>query len=107
MGLNYYADIIDAPLNELLRQVSINTENQLMAFSDSSCKYCPDNGITTGAYIIFYQRGSIDHGTHVPGLVSRSSAESEYNVEFTAGMALSHFRMLIHELLNKYPDIVP
>ena len=22
-------------------------------------------------------------------------------------MALSHFRMLIHELLNKYPDIVP
>ena len=22
-------------------------------------------------------------------------------------MALSHFRMLIHELLNKYPDMVP
>ena len=22
-------------------------------------------------------------------------------------MALAHFRMLIHELLNKYPDIVP
>ena len=22
-------------------------------------------------------------------------------------MALAHFRMLIHELLNKYPDMVP
>ena len=22
-------------------------------------------------------------------------------------MALAHFRMLIHELLNKYPDLVP
>ena len=24
-----------------------------------------------------------------------------------AGMALAHFRMLIHELLNKDPDIIP
>ena len=38
---------------------------------------------------------------------AQSIAESEYNVACTAGMSLAHFRMLIHELLNKDPDIVP
>ena len=77
-----------------------------MVFYDSSWKDCTDNGRITGAYIIFYQGGPIDHGTHVPGPVSQSSAESEYNVACTAGMALAHFRMIINELLNKDPDIV-
>ena len=40
-----------------------------------------------GAYIIFYQGGPIDHGTHVPGPVAQSSAEIEYNAACTAGMA--------------------
>ena len=107
MGLKYYADTKYAPLYELLRQSSIKTENQLMAFSDYSWKDCPDTGRSTGAYIIFYQGGPIDHGTHVPGPVSKSSAKSEYNATWTAGMALSHFRILFHELLNKDPGIVP
>ena len=55
----------------------------------------------------FYQGGPIDHGTHLPGPVAQSSAESEYNAAWIAGMALAHFRMLIHELLNKDPDMVP
>ena len=78
-----------------------------MDSSDSSWQDCPDTGRSTGEYIIFYQGGPIDHGTHVPVPVARSSAESEYNAAFTAGMALAHFRMLIHELLNKDPGIVP
>ena len=78
-----------------------------MAFSDSSLQDCPDTGRSTGAYIIFYQGGLIDHGTHVPVPVAQSSAESEYNAACTAGMALAHFRMLVHELLNEYPDMVP
>ena len=78
-----------------------------MDFSDSSCKDCPDTGRSTGAYIIFYQCGPIDHGTHDPGPAAQSSAESEYNAACAAGMALAHFRMLINELLNKDPDIVP
>ena len=68
---------------------------------------CPDTGRSTGAYIIFYQGGPIELGTHVTGPVSQSSAESEYNAACTSGMALAHFRMLIHELLNKDPDIIP
>ena len=44
--------------------------------SDSSWQYFPDTGRSTGAYIIFYQGGPIDHGTHVPGQVSQSNAES-------------------------------
>ena len=78
-----------------------------MGFSDSSWQDCPDTGRSTGAYIIFYQGGTIYHGTHVPGPVAQSSVESEYNTACTAGMALAHFRMLIHEFLNKYPDMVP
>ena len=56
--------------------------------------------------MIFYQCGPIDYGTHVPWPVDKSSSESEYNAAYTAGMALPYFRMLIHELLNKDPDIV-
>ena len=96
-----------ATLSDLLRQASIKTENQLMVFSDYSWKYCPDTGISTGAYIIFYQGVPIDLGTHFPGPVAQQSEESEYNASCTAGMSLSHFRMIIHELLNKDPDIFP
>ena len=56
--------------------------------------------------MILYQDGPIGHGTHVSVPVAQSSAESEYNVACTAGMALARFRMLIQELLNKDTDIV-
>ena len=77
-----------------------------MAFSDSSWQDFPETGRITGAYNIFYKGGAIDHGTHVTGPVAQSSAESEYNAACTAGMALAHFRMLIHELLNEDPNMV-
>ena len=64
----------DAPVTDLLRQASIKTEIQLMDLSDSSWQDCPDTLRSTGAYIIFYQGGPIDHGTHVPGPVAQSSA---------------------------------
>ena len=86
LGLKYYADMNDSPLSDLLRQASIKAENQLMAFPDSICQDCPDTGRSTGSYIIFYKCGPIEHGTHVPGPVSQSSAESEYNAACTAGM---------------------
>ena len=44
LGLKYYADMNAAPVSDLLRQYSIKTKNNLMAFSDFICKYCPDNG---------------------------------------------------------------
>ena len=78
----------------------------MMDFSDSSWQYCPYTGRSTGAYIIFYQGGTIYHGTHILGLVAKSSAESEYNVACTAVMDLANFRMLMNELLKKDPDIV-
>ena len=78
-----------------------------MDFSDASWQDCPDTGRSTGAYIILYQGGPIDHGTNVPGLVAQSSTESEYNAAYTAGMALAHFRMLVHEFLNEDLDMVP
>ena len=79
LGLKYYAYLNDAPVTDLLRQANIKTKNHFMDFSDSSWQDFPDTGRITGAYIIFYQGGPIDHGTHVPGPVAQSSAESEYN----------------------------
>ena len=78
-----------------------------MDFSNSSRQDCPDPVRSIVAYIIFYQCGPIDHGTHVPVPVYQSSAQSEYNAECTSGMTFAYFSMLIHELLNKDPDIVP
>ena len=74
MGLKYYADTKNAPLYDLLRQANIKTDNHLMDFSDSSWKDCPDNVIITRSYIIFHKGVPIDHGTHVPGPVSQTSA---------------------------------
>ena len=105
--LKYYAYMNDVPVTDLLRQATIKTENHLIAFYDSSCKDCTETVRSTGAYIITYQGRPIDHGTHVPGPVDKSSAESEYNASCTSRMALAHFRMLINELLNKDIYIVP
>ena len=55
----------DAAVTDLLRQDSIKNEKQLMAFSEYIWKYFLDTVRSTGAYIIFYQGGPIDHGTHV------------------------------------------
>ena len=74
MGLKYYADMNYAPVTDLLRQANIKTKNHLMDFSDSSWQDFPDTGRSTGAYIILYQGGTIDHVTHVPGPVAQSSA---------------------------------
>ena len=67
------------------RQANIKTKNHLMAFYYSSWQDCPDTGRITGAYIIFYQCVPIDHGTHVPGPVAQSSAESEDNAACPSG----------------------
>ena len=76
LDLKYYFYMKYAPFSDLLRQAIINTENKLMAFSDYSWQDFPENGRSTGAYIIFYQGGTIEHGTHVPRPVSQSSSES-------------------------------
>ena len=74
--LKYYAAINDAPVSDLFRSYIIKTDNQLMNFSDYSWQDCTDTGRSTGAYIIFYQGGPIDHGIHVPGPFAKSNAES-------------------------------
>ena len=69
LGLKCYADMNDAPVSEQLRQASINTKNQYMALSDSSCKYCTNTGRSTGSYIIFYQCGPIEYECyHIPNI---------------------------------------
>ena len=107
LELRYFSEIEYAPLYEIFRQAIIKTENQLVVFSDYICQECPDTGRSKGSYIVFYHGGTIDHCTHVPGTVSQSSAESEWNTACTACMYLSKFSMLNNELFNKDPYVVP
>ena len=72
--MKYDVDMNYAPVSDLLRQAIIKVENHLMDFSDSSWHDCPDTVGSTGSCIIFYQGGTIYHGTHVPGQVAQSSA---------------------------------
>ena len=65
LGLNYYAYTKVTSLSDLLIKASIKNDNQLMDFSDSSCQDFPYNDRSTGTYIIFYQGGPIENGTHV------------------------------------------
>ena len=74
--LRYYDYTKDAPLSGLVIQGSINNENQLMDFSDSSWQDFPDTDRSTGSYMIFYQDSPMDHETHVRVPVAQSSAES-------------------------------
>ena len=74
LGFIYCSDMKDAPLYDLLRKSGINTKNQLMVFSDYSWQDFTDTGRSRREFIIFYQGGTIDHGTHVPGPVAQSSA---------------------------------
>ena len=78
-----------------------------MVLSDSIWKDYTDTGRSTGSYIVFYKGIPFDHCTHVPGPVSQSSAESEYNSVCITGMALSSFIILNNELMNKYQYMVP
>ena len=82
LGLKYCAKIEDAPLSDLLIQFIINNEKKLMSFYDSIWQYCPDTGISTGSYIVFYRGGLIDHCTHVIGPVSQYIYERYYNAAF-------------------------
>ena len=78
-----------------------------MDFSDYSWQDYPDTRRSTGAYMMFNQGGPIDYGTHVPGPVAQSSAESEYNSACNAVMALAHFRMLIHDFFKQGSRHIP
>ena len=97
LDLNYYDDMKDETLSEMLRKASIKTDNQLMAFSKFIWQDFTETGRITGAYIMFYQSGLIDNGTHVPGPVYKSGSESEYNAACTEEMDLTIFRMLVHD----------
>ena len=55
--MKYYDDTKDIPLSDMLRQASINTDNQLMIFYDSIWKDGLDTDRIVGAYVIFYQGG--------------------------------------------------
>ena len=90
-----------------MRQDSITTENQLILFSDYIWQDCPYTCRITGAYIVFYQGGPIDHCTHVPGPVYQYGAESKYNEECTTVMALEHLIILNNKFMKKDTYVFP
>ena len=78
-----------------------------MMLYDFISQHFPDTGRSTGAYIVFYQGGTIDHCTHVPDPVAQSSTKNEYNTAWNTVMDITQFGMLNIELMNKDTDVVP
>ena len=78
-----------------------------MVLSDYIWQDFIDNRRSTVSYIVFYRGGPIDNWAHVTGTFSQYSAESEYNIVWTAVISLAHFRILNIELTKKDPDVVP
>ena len=78
-----------------------------MVLSYSRWQECPDTGRSTGAYIVVYQGGTIDHFTYISGAFSQSSCEGGYNASLNAVMALLNLRVLNNQLFNKNPGVVP
>ena len=60
LGLKYYADMNDALVSELLRQVSIKIENQFMDFSDYSWQDCPGTGEVQEHTLSFIKVGQLN-----------------------------------------------
>ena len=56
---------------------------------------------------MFYQGVPIDHWINIPSPVDQSSYEVEYNTTWTAAIDIAHFSILIIELFNNDPDVVP
>ena len=48
--------------------------------------------------------GTIDHSTHVTGIVAQYSSESEYNVACNSWIPMAYFIMLNNKLLNNNSD---
>jgi hypothetical protein len=97
LGLRYYSEITDSPINQMLSQQNINVQQLLYGFSDSSWNDDQDTGRSTGCFIITYMGGVVDHSSNLPDPVALSSAEAEYNEGCIALMAASHLRMLLCE----------
>jgi hypothetical protein len=96
-GIRFYTNVSTSPVNELLRNNTIET-NEIMAFSDASWQDCPDTGRSTVGYLVFYQGGIVAANSHVPIPVAMSSAEAEYMAACAASMNAAVIRSLLYDM---------
>ena len=97
-GIKYYSDYEQSPVHKMLKQNGINTNRELVTFSDSSWQDDPDNSKSTGCYLNIYRGGLIDHSSNMPDPVALSSAKAEYNEGCLACMGTAHIKMLLEDL---------
>ena len=98
--MKYYVDMNDAQVSDLLRQASIKTDNHLMDFL-----IIVGNIVQTLAEVQENTLYFINAGQLTMSHMFQDQF-LKYNVACTTGMALAHFRMLIHNFFNKDPYIV-
>ena len=101
--LKYYVDMNDVPVSDLLRQASIKTDNHLIDFLILVDKVVQTLEEVQKQSLSFIKVGQLT----MAHMFQDQLLNQVQKVKFTAGMALAHFRMLIHEMLNKDPYIVP
>ena len=104
-GLRYYSNEKESPIYKRLQEfTTADLSCPLKLFTDSSWQDCPDDGRSTGCYLLYFKGGIINGGSFVPTPVALSSAEAEYNALSHAFQAVVNSRQAVHEVYGNHPD---
>ena len=104
-GLRYYSDETQSPIYKRLQDyTTADLSCPLKLFTDSSWQDCPDDGRSTGCYLLYFRGGLVNAGSFVPTPIALSSAEAEYNALAHSFQAVVNSRQLIHELYGNNAD---
>jgi hypothetical protein len=97
LGVTFYSDVTRSPVYQILKEQQLATNHFLFTFSDSSWNDDIDTGRSTGAFLVYYMGGIVDHSSNLPDPIALSSAEAEYNESCIACMATNHLSMMLDE----------
>ena len=104
-GLRYYSNEQDSPIYKRVQEyTSADLTCPLKLFTDSSWQDCPDDGRSTGCYLLYFKGGIVNAASFVPTPVALSSAEAEYNALAHSFQAVANSRQLVHELYGNHAD---
>ena len=104
-GLRYYSDEKESPIYKRIQEfTSADLDCPLKLFTDSSWQDCPDDGRSTGCFLLYFKGGIINAASFVPTPVALSSAEAEYNALAHSFQAVTNSRQIVNELYGYNAD---
>ena len=104
-GLKYYSDEKESPIYKRIQEfTSADLDCPLKLFTDSSWQDCPDDGRSTGCFLLYFKGGIINAASFIPTPVALSSAEAKYNALAHSFQAVTNSRQIVNELYGYDAD---